>query len=155
TSGKAASITAHDDSTIVSIAGAVSLALGGQFGFGAAGAYNEILGTSKAYLEGSTLSLLGDVTVNAHARSVIGRATVGVAGSSKGYSLAGSVSINIIQDTIDAHISKASASTQTTTGNVSSVTTPGKVTVTASDTSTLVAIAGGVGVSFTTAAVGA
>src|SRR5262249_21167388 len=64
--GKSASVTAHDDSAIFSIAGAVGLALGGKLGFGAAGSYNEILGTSKAYLEGSTLSLLGDATVKGY-----------------------------------------------------------------------------------------
>jgi hypothetical protein len=154
-SGQSATVTAHDDSAIISIAGAAGLSFSGDLGFGAAGAYNEIIGTSKAYLEGSEVSLLGDLTVKAYSTSTIGGVTVGVAGSDQGYALAGSVSINIINDTIDAHISQAPAGTPTTTGNVSGVTTPGNVTVSSSDTSTLVALAGGGAFSASGSAVGA
>src|SRR5262249_53704055 len=120
-----------------------------------AASYTSITDIARAYLEGTTAELFGDLTVTATSASVIGGVTVGVAGG-KDFSLAGSVSINLITDTIDAHIGLlAGDDPRNTTGNTSRVTTPGKVTVSATDTSTLVAAAGGVSVSSTGTSVGA
>ena len=154
-SGQPAMVTARDSSGILSIAGAVALALTGDLGFGAAGSYNIVHDTSRAYLEGSKVILQGDLTVAALSTSVIGSLTAGGAGSA-GTTLAGSVSINMITDTIDAHISQAAtADPNSTTGNVSSVQTSGNVVLSATDTSVLVSLAGGIAVSETEAAIGA
>ena len=90
------------------------------------------------------------MTVQATDTAVIGSATlgVGVTTGDGGLAGAGSVSINQINDTTDAHISN-------TQDTGSSVTAGGTVTVKATDTSTIGSVAGGVAGASEGTAVGA
>ncbi len=149
TAGESATVTATSTSGIVSLAGAAAVTTGAGKDSGAIGAavgVNVVNDITRAYLEGSTATLLGDLDVTANSRAAIGSLTVGVGLSLVGLKngLAGSVSINEITDTIDAHIGRAAtADPGSRTGNVSSVQTSGNVTLSATDSSTLVGLAGG------------
>ncbi len=149
---QAATVTAADSSSIISLAGAVAAAIGedSKNAFGAAGAFNIITDTTTAYLEGTEATLKGDLGVTATSTSVIGSVTLGAAVASDKTSVAGSLSINVIADKVDAHIARSpTADSKSTTGNVSSVTTSdlGNVVVSATDGSLIAALSGGVAVS--------
>src|SRR5208282_3085316 len=126
---------ATDSSGIIAIGGA--LGGRGDVGLGAAIGYNVIAATTSAYIDSSTIDVNGTVTVTATDTAVIGSATigVGVTTGSGGLAGAGSVSINEITDTTDAHISN-------TLNTSSSVTSGGSTTVTATDHSTIGSVAG-------------
>ena len=130
-------VEATDSSGIIAIGGAVGV--GGEAGIGAAIAYNGINATTSAYLDSSKIGLSGTVTVTARDNAVIGNGTLGVGVTTGDGGLAGaaSVSVNRITDTTDAHISN-------TLGTSSSVTSGGTVSLSATDTSTIVSVAGGV-----------
>jgi hypothetical protein len=135
--GQSATVTATDSSGIVSLAGAVGV--GGrtsteEFAVGAlgvAGAFDFINDTTKAYLDDSKATLSGDLSITAGSTSVIGSLAAGVAVAQE-TALAGSLSINQITDTIDAHI-----------GADSWVMSGAAVSLSATDKSLIVAIAGG------------
>ena len=141
-------VEATDSSGIIAIGGA--LGVGGEAGLGAAIGFNVIAATTSAYIDSSTIDVNGTVTVTATDTAVIGSATIGVGVTTGdgGLAGAGSVSINQITDTTDAHISN-------TLDTTSSVTAGGTVTVTAKDTSTIGSVAGGVAGASEGAAVGA
>ncbi len=127
-------VSASDTSGIVSLAGAVGI---GQKSVGAALGYNQITSTIAADIEGSTVTLTGSVNVTAGSDQTIGGVVIGVAaGDGTGWAAAGSVGVNIISNTIDAHIAQDS-----------DVTAGGPVALSATDQSLIVAIAGGVAVS--------
>ena len=126
-------------SGINSLAGGI--AVGGKAAIGAAVAYNDIDNTFRAAIEGSTItSSTGPVMVNAGSNAVINSLAIGGAGA-KTFALGGSVSINSIANTIDAHVS-------TSTANAVGIN------VAATDASTLRVFAGGIA-GAGTAAVGA
>ena len=136
-------VQSHDASEIVAIGGAVGV--GNSTGVGAAMGYSQISDTIQASLDKTTVNVSGAVTVTAESEQTIGGVVGGVGVSiGSGWGVGGSVSINIIADTVDAHISDSSQ-----------VTAGGAVSLSASDQSLIVAIAGGVSVSFGGKAVGA
>jgi len=49
------------------------LGIGGFSGYGVAGGFNFVSDRTRAFLEGSTASLLGDLNVTAHSTSRSGR----------------------------------------------------------------------------------
>ena len=131
------SLTVHaaDSSGIVALGGAVGV--GQTKSIGAALGYNQITSTIKADVESSTVTLTGSVQVTAESGQSIGGVDVGVAaGTGKGWAAAGSVLVNVISNTIDAHIADSSA-----------VEAGGNVLLQATDTSLIVAIAGAVAAS--------
>ncbi len=126
-------VEASDNSSVLSIGGAVGVTTG-KFGLGSGVGYNDTDSTVTAYVDDSTLKLTGSLDVAATTGITLVGATVGVAGSTK-VSLAGSASVNLIQNTTDAHIS----------GN-SMVTAAGSILVQARDVSSLVSVAGALAV---------
>jgi hypothetical protein len=128
-------VNAIDSSGIVALGGAVGV--GQTRSVGAALGYNQITSTIKADVENSTVTLTGSVSVTAGSKQTIGGVDVGVAaGTGKGWAAAGSVLVNVISNTIDAHIA-----------NNSNVSAGGDVLLRATDTSLIVAIAGAVAAS--------
>ena len=128
-------VDAKDDSEIVALGGAVGF--GQKTGVGAAIGYNEIQSTILADLDKATLNVPGNVTVQAQSNQTIGGVVLGVGVSQRQRSgAAGSVGINIITNTIDAHINDGS-----------NVTAGGAVSLSATDESLIIAIAGGVAAS--------
>ncbi len=132
-------VKARDNSGIFAISGAVGAAQ--KASIGAAVGYNEIDNDVNAYLDDTTLTSSGTLTIEALSESEIEAYTVGVAaaaGSGK-FAGAGSVSVNMIKNTTEAAIE-----------NGSTVTTleVGSVTLTATDTSQITADGGGVGVAY-------
>ncbi|MCY7332058.1 MAG: hypothetical protein LH649_05235 [Pseudanabaena sp. CAN_BIN31] len=125
-------LTATDSSWIISIGGAVGV--GQKTGVGAAIAYNEVRNKALTYIEGSTLAIDGTLTQAATSTAQITSVTVGVgvAAGASGNAAAGSLSVNVIKNTVDSHISSSS-----------NVKTGGAITLKAKDTSTIVSIAGG------------
>ena len=128
-------VHADDESGIVAIGGAVGI--GQTKSIGAALGYNQITSTIKATIDSTTVDLTGGVDVAAGSVQSIGGIVVGVAaGTGKGWAIAGSVLVNVISNTIDAHIAN------------SSVIDAGKnVSLQAKDNSLIVALAGAVAVS--------
>ena len=132
-------VDADDTSEIVSIGGAVGV---GQGGVGAGFGYNQIDATIQASLDGTSVTNaggtgIGTVSVNAESHQTIGGAVVGVGVSTgPGWGVAGSISVNLITDSVDAHIA--------TNSNVQA---EGTVTVGSQDDSLIAAIAGAIAVS--------
>jgi hypothetical protein len=142
-------VKARDNSGIVAISGAVGISQ--KTSIGAAIGYNEIDNDVTAYLDNVDLTTNGTLTVQSSSESVIGSATVGVAASTSSgkFAGAGSVSINIIKNTIDAHIAN-------TIDDEATLTTEGDILLSAADKSRIFSIAGGVaGASKGDAALGA
>ncbi len=136
-------VVAHDDSEIVALGGAVGFGM--KNGVGAAIGYNEIQSTIMADLDDSILNVTGSVTVTASSNQTIGGVVLGVGVSAgNGLGADGSVLINIITNTVDAHVNDGS-----------NVTASGPVALSATDQSLIVAIAGGVAVSLGGTAAGA
>src|SRR5262249_9760350 len=122
-------VHADHDSRIVALGGAVGI--GKARSIGAALGFNQVTSTIKADVEDSTVSLTGTVDVTAGSEQSIGGVDVGVAaGTGKGWAAAGTVLINVISNTIDAHISDAS-----------NVSAGGNVLLKATDTAVIVAVA--------------
>ncbi len=128
-------LLAKDDSLIVALAGAVGA--GKTAAFGAALGFNIVSNTIDAEIENSTLRTTGAASLTATDHDRVAGIAIGVAaGTGSGFALEGSVEVNKIVNTIDAHISTSS-----------NVHTDGGVTLQATDTSLLVSIAGGVAAS--------
>ena len=141
-SGGAVSVVAQDNASIYSFAGAVGIAFKGS-GFGAAFAWNEIDSVVRAKIENSTFPAT-NVTVSAEVKDAeIWTLSVGAAGGKK-TTIAGSVSVNQIRNTVDAHIS-----------NNSNIDATGNVIVSAKDDSLIKSLAGQVSISFSGTAIGA
>jgi hypothetical protein len=161
------SVLASDAATIDSLAGAVAIAgigaSGSSVAVGASVSFNYLGGDPsnpastdhnvvRAAIESDTGSIqASQIVVSATYTGQINNITVaGSAAISPGalaLAIGGAVSINIIHNTSDAHISGSPAITTTATGADS-------LDDTAEDTSTIRALAGGVGIAITTGAVG-
>src|SRR5262249_22198475 len=117
-----------DNSYIIAIGGGVGAAIG----------YNELGSNTSAYLDRTTVGINGAVSVTAHETATIAGADVGVGVTtgSGGLAGAGSVSVNKITNTIDAHIAN---------GSIVNTGSGGSGTGTAADGSLDVSIAGGGG----------
>ncbi|NOY98599.1 MAG: hypothetical protein GXP40_05255, partial [Chloroflexi bacterium] len=136
-------LQAHDTSGIIAISGAVGVSQ--QTSIGAAISFNEIGNYVLAYLDQATLTSSGTLNIEAISESMIVAVTVGVAASlSGGVAVAGSLSINIIHNVVQAIIT-----------NASQVTTTGAISLLAKDLSLLGSFAGSVGGSGGSTGVGA
>ena len=141
-STSAVSTLAQDVASIYSFAGAVGIGLK-KAGFGAAFAWNEIESDIQASVENSTVNT-ASLSVRAEMKDAeIWTLSVGAAGAKK-LAIAGSVSVNAIYNTIDAHIS-----------NASDIDTAGDVSVIAQDDSSIKSLAGQVAISLQSSSDGA
>ncbi len=141
-------VNAIDSSGIVAIGG--SIAAGDGTGLGAAIGYNEIDGTTTAVINSSSVHVDGGVSVTALSDGSILGIAVGVAGGGgEGLEAAGSASVNLITDVVQAVIiSTANPAV------IASVIAGGPILVEASDTSSIIGAAGGLGISGGATAVG-
>ena len=141
----ALNVAAYDDSWIIAVGGAVGVAQ--KVGIGAGIGYNEIGANTRAYLDKDYVSVTGAVNVHAEDKAIITSATIGVGVSTGqgGLAGAGSISINQIDNVVDAHVNDQTAVNST----------QGAVAVTAADNSLIVSVAGGVAASSQSTAVGA
>jgi Ca2+-binding RTX toxin-like protein len=141
-------LTAMDSSVIVADAGGFGIAAAGGQGGGtsvSAGislAFNDVENTITATIDDSTINASGNVEIAATSATVIDALTIAGSGSFAGgqgggfsFAGAGAGSANKIHNTIEASIK-----------NGSIVTTTGTVILSATDSSTILADAGGVGI---------
>ncbi len=133
-------VTAKNQTVVAALAGAAAVATGtpgGDSETGVAGSFtqNTLIGETKAYVSGAVIDDLGDLAVTATRSGYIGSLTGGAAAAagtdSKG--IAGSVSVNIITDQVDAYLLN------------DNVQLAGDMDVKATDSSLIVSVAGGVG----------
>ena len=137
-------IAATDTSTIVSVAGGVSISAGGN-AVGAAITYNLIQNMITATIEDATIHTMGTLQLIAGSTPELVSVAAGVgASSSEELAIGGSVSVNSIANTIDAHISGGS-----------DVTAQDDITITGTQAASMVAVAGALAVSSATALAGA
>jgi hypothetical protein len=128
-------VRASDDSEIVSVGGAAAVSLSGSRGVGAAIGYNRVSNAIAAFIDDSTVSsAAGRISVVASSTPLlvgIAAAGAGGAGGKDGKSLsgAGTIVINSIANTVDAHIRR------------STVTAAADVLVTATEAATLRSVA--------------
>jgi len=135
-------IAAEDSATIYAFAGALGIALK-ESGLGAALAWNQINSTVRAWVESSTLPAKSLSIQSSVKDAEIWTLSVGAAGAKK-TAIAGSVSINVISNTIDAHISGGA-----------DIDTAGDVLVIASDESMIKSLAGQAAISLGGNSIGA
>ena len=137
----AVAVNAIDSSGIVAIGG--SIAAGDGTGLGAAIGYNEIDGTTTAVINSSSVHVDGGVSVTAVSDGSILGIAVGVAGGGgEGLEAAGSASVNLITDVVQAVIISTANPAM-----IASVIAGGPILVEASDTSSIIGAAGGLGIS--------
>lgn len=154
-------VHALDNSWIVAIG--LAIGAGENVGIGVALGYNEFktqrdssdnsIPSVTAYVDGSGITTGGSLTVQAENTFIIGTATLSGAGSGgehATFTLAGAASVNLIETTVDAHISNSPALTTDPR-----IAVGGPVTVAAKDESTIVSICGDVSISTTGRAFGA
>ncbi len=127
-------VQATDRSQIVSITGGVAGTLLGPSAVGAAIAYNLISNSVSAFIDSSRVtSASGSVKVDAQSAPLLVAIAMGGAGA-QGFAMGGSVAVNSLANTVDAHIGGSIAS--------STVTAGGDVSVTAAKMASMVVIAG-------------
>lgn len=142
TAGGSVGIQAKDDSTALVVADAIALKKDGK-GLAVAQSTNKIANTIGAAVEGSTVHANGgDVTVVATSNPTITAIAVGVAVGGGGSTLAGSLSTNEIDNTIDAHVSGTPDPANAMVLHGSDVTATGAVHIQALDGGTIVAASG-------------
>lgn len=137
TGASSVALLAQDDSVLQAIGGALGVGMK-KAGVGGALGWNSVTNTTTARIEDSTLcEILGPISVIAISSEedplVDGKITslaVGAAGS-KDVAIGGALSINVIMNTVDAHISD------------SSITNTGDLTISGTDTSSIDALAFG------------
>ncbi|WP_302173380.1 leukotoxin LktA family filamentous adhesin [uncultured Hydrogenophaga sp.] len=123
-----------DRSTIQSVAGA--LAFGGKAGVGLSFAWNRIGNSTTTRVDTSAIDASGAVTVQAESDNTIDSVAASIGASKGPMAGAGAVSINTVT-------SQTAATVDGRTGN--GIDAGGAVDVTATDTSRIAALAGGVG----------
>ncbi|MFM6155609.1 MAG: beta strand repeat-containing protein [Sphaerospermopsis kisseleviana] len=134
------SISATNNATISSLAGQVSAS--GTASVGAAVAVNNSSGNTKAYISDSSVtSSAGQVKVSANDTSTIKSLSAGASVSGQ-VALTGSVSVNNINNTTNAHV-------------LNSTITSGSLEISAKDNSTIKSLAGQISVGIGAAGVGA
>ena len=143
--GGTITLTASDESLIVSIAGGVSVAANGK-AVGAAVSYNLISNQVKAFIEDAVVTAAGalsDILVTASSGSIL--VSIAVGGAFAGdFALGGSLTVNSIANSLDAHIK-----------NSTLVQAGRDINLVAVERDTLVAVAGGFAGSSHSSAVGA
>ena len=142
-SGKAGSVglTATDTSASYAVSGAVGV--GSKGGIGAAVAVNSLANTITAAVESSTLPLSGTFSARSSEAGTAVTIVIAAGISAQGFSGAGSVAVNVLDNTIDTHLRN------------SSVGATGNAVLAATDSATSVALAGGLALAGGSAAVGA
>jgi hypothetical protein len=140
-----ATVQAEDHSWIVSLGFAVGV--GQNNGVGGAISVNVITDPVLAHLDNTKFTTNGSLTVHAESDDTIGAGTVGAAGAGSGKAVAGSLSVNVVDNTTKAYITGDSS-------RPTNVSAGGPVQITASDQSLIVSVAGGVGISLSGNAVG-
>jgi hypothetical protein len=143
----AATVRAKDDSWILSAGFAVGVSK--DTSVGGALSVNVIADTVLAHLDDTKFNTPGGLTVHAETGGTIGGGTVGAAGSGSGTAVAGSLSVNVLDNKTKAYVTGDSNPTYPAT-----LTAGGPVQITASDESLIVCVAGGVGISLSGSAVG-
>ncbi|MEL6896941.1 MAG: hypothetical protein AAFP90_12615, partial [Planctomycetota bacterium] len=133
TLGTSANVLAEDQSWIIGIGGAVGI--GGKAGVGLGIGFNRIRSQTIAEIRDSELDLNDALVVDAKTQNEIEGVTVGVGGSSK-VAVAGSASINLIQNATVARITESDPAAGRT------IVVGGDVNVLATDQSLLISIAG-------------
>ncbi|RZJ24976.1 MAG: hypothetical protein EOO54_07790, partial [Haliea sp.] len=139
TTGKVTGLTsvdAHDDNNIISVAGAA--AFGGKGGYGVSLGVNLIEGQISATVDSANLTQSGgySVTADTDALIVSVAASLGVAtggGGAVGTAVGGTVSVNMINNTLSADILNSTSASGST----------GPLTVSATDESSIYAFSGG------------
>ncbi len=147
----AISLSANDDSVIYSLSGAVGI--GNNTGIGAAAAYNAIGNNVKAYIQSSNIATTEGLTITADSDADIKTLSVGVGGGKK-LALAGSLSINEIDNTVAAYIKDSKKNIATPTQS-KEIKTGKAITLKASDDSIISNLSGGVALGTSGSAVGA
>jgi hypothetical protein len=102
TSGGAVSLSAGDQSLIVAIAGGVAVSLGGNAG-GASIGYNRISNAITAYIAGSTVHSAAGVSLSATSSPLLVAVSAEGAGSGKKSAGVGTLTVNSVSNTVDAH----------------------------------------------------
>ncbi len=149
TAGGAVTVQATDRSQIVSVTGGAAVSTGGSSAVGAAVSYNLVSNAVTAFIDSSTVtSTSGSVSVSATSEPLLVAIAVAGAGAQT-FAFGGSVTVNSIANTVDAHIAGSTSS--------STVNAGGDVSVTAADKASMYVIAGAVAVTTgaSTAAIGA
>lgn len=141
---QAATLAALDDSSIKSIAGALSF--GGKAGIGLSFAWNKLDSRTEAYLDTTDVNASGDVELAATTDNAIDTVSAAIGASSGNMAAAGAVTINTIANTTGTAI-RGQKSAQ-------GIDAGGTVGQTATDSSRIFALAGGVGASKGQAGVG-
>ncbi|MUG94706.1 DUF4347 domain-containing protein [Scytonema sp. UIC 10036] len=126
------SLSAQATGNISSIAGAIGAANKGAFG--GALAYNDINNKVETILDKSSISNASSLSLDAKSTGKIETISAGIAGSDK-VAIAGSVSLNYINNKVRANIT-----------NNANVTTTGAISLKAEDTSTIRSLAGALAV---------
>ncbi len=147
TGATAVQIMATDNSTIQALAGGIGVAIATNdtpaVSIGASAAVNGIYNTTDALVNSSNLTSAGGVSLSATATPAIKTLTIGGAvsgsNSSAGVALAGAGSGNTVQDTVEAEITNCN-------GNNGITASGGPVSLDASDSPTILAGGGGVGI---------
>jgi hypothetical protein len=145
----ALTVDAQDLSVLTTVAGAGAITGSGGAGGGVSGqtgaalAINYIGNDLTAKIDGATVNATGPVTVEADSKAVLVAVTMGLAGGGSGgagggaqISEAGSGSFNLITDSVTAGIENGASVTST----------DGGVSVTATDSTTITAVAGALSV---------
>ena len=130
----AVSVTATDSSTINTLVGGAGISTD-SVGVGAAVGGNFIDNTIEATIDGSVTADIGSVDATAQEAAEIQAITVGLAGGDE-VAVAGSVSVDVVTDTVKA-----------TVGSVADVQAAGAVNVDATNGATVGAVAGQIAIS--------
>ncbi|MCB2040473.1 MAG: hypothetical protein KDH48_06615, partial [Rhodoferax sp.] len=128
-------VTAADNSVIVSIAGGIAVSPTGKTAIGAAVSFNVITNQVRAYVEDATLDARNagsSIQLSASSSATLVSVAMGVGGGGVSFALGGSLTVNSIANSVDAHIR-----------NSSSVEAGRDVSVRATESDTLVTVAGG------------
>ncbi len=124
------SVTAQDTSQINTGAGGIAGA--GTASVGASAATNTIDNIIRAYIDSSTVTPGGTLTVTATEAAGITAVTIGGSGAGT-VAVGGAVTVNNIGNTVDAHVS-----------GTANITAGGAVTISATDIAVIAAAAGGI-----------
>lgn len=129
-----ASLTSADRSTIQSVAGA--LAYGGKAGVGLSFSWNDIANTTQTLVDDSDIDAAGSVTVSAENDSTIESIAAALAASKDNMAAAGAVSLNNIENTTSATVQGKA---------LNGIVAGSAVGISATDSTEIWALAGGVG----------
>ncbi|KPK77594.1 MAG: hypothetical protein AMJ79_02710, partial [Phycisphaerae bacterium SM23_30] len=138
TTGDELSLSALDASVVMALAGEASFGKGA--GLGASFAGNVIIRNTKSYIEDSTITSSGDISLNALNADVVGAVAVAGSFSQGGLAVPISVALNtVIRNTESTITSSSSVTTDT-------IKATGSISLDADDLSVTVNVAGSLGI---------